>query len=397
MKKLKVMILHYIIAPYRNPLFEKLSKKYDLTVYFCKENNKDRNWSTKLDNYSFKYKILPHKDVGPFVLNKTLKKELKENDFDIYILFENPENAFSIKKIIQFAKKYNKKLICVNGRKEDEIYTLKDLKESKNPLKKYFYWFSKLMYKNYREKIYRKFDSFTSYCDATTNHLISKDMLQHKIFTGIQNYPESLLPKPTWKTKPKEFKDKNVIFHIGYLNERKGVNYLIESFNKLDRKDAVLLIAGTGDQEEKLKELAKDNSNIKFLGYMDGIDKANHYSIADFFVFPTLYDVWGHVVTEALYYGSPVICTDKAEAKELIEEGKTGFIIPDKDSDALAEAMKKLLDNPKLLTQMKENVKKIPKSKIVDIQTTVKTFEDAINYALKHSNETTKTEIKIKK
>src|SRR3989339_656736 len=362
MKKLKVMILHYIIAPYRNPLFEKLSKKYDLTVYFCKENNKDRNWSTKLDNYSFKYKILPHKDVGPFVLNKTLKKELKENDFDIYILFENPENAFSIKKIIQFAKKYNKKLICVNGRKEDEIYTLKDLKESKNPLKKYFYWFSKLMYKNYREKIYRKFDSFTSYCDATTNHLISKDMLQHKIFTGIQNYPESLLPKPTWKTKPKEFKDKNVIFHIGYLNERKGVNYLIESFNKLDRKDAVLLIAGTGDQEEKLKELAKDNSNIKFLGYMDGIDKANHYSIADFFVFPTLYDVWGHVV-----------------------------------SDALAEAMKKLLDNPKLLTQMKENVKKIPKSKIVDIQTTVKTFEDAINYALKHSNETTKTEIKIKK
>src|SRR3989339_198644 len=287
MKKLKVMILHYIIAPYRNPLFEKLSKKYDLTVYFCKENNKDRNWSTKLDNYSFKYKILPHKDVGPFVLNK--------------------------------------------------------------------------------------------------------------IFTGIQNYPESLLPKPTWKTKPKEFKDKNVIFHIGYLNERKGVNYLIESFNKLDRKDAVLLIAGTGDQEEKLKELAKDNSNIKFLGYMDGIDKANHYSIADFFVFPTLYDVWGHVVTEALYYGSPVICTDKAEAKELIEEGKTGFIIPDKDSDALAEAMKKLLDNPKLLTQMKENVKKIPKSKIVDIQTTVKTFEDAINYALKHSNETTKTEIKIKK
>jgi len=55
-------------------------------------------------------------------------------------------------------------------------------------------------------------------------------------------------------------------FHIGYLNERKGVNYLIESFNKLDRKDAVLLISGTGDQEEKLKELAKDNSNIKFLG-----------------------------------------------------------------------------------------------------------------------------------
>ena len=50
--KLKVMILHNIISPYRSPLFEELSKKYDLTVYFCKAKTNDRKWSTKLDNYS---------------------------------------------------------------------------------------------------------------------------------------------------------------------------------------------------------------------------------------------------------------------------------------------------------------------------------------------------------
>jgi len=45
--------------------------------------------------------------------------------------------------------------------------------------------------------------------------------------------------------------------------------------------------------------------------------------------------------------------------------------------------MKRLLDNPKVLKQMKENVKKVPKSKIVDINASVKTFEKAIKCVLK--------------
>lgn len=389
-KKLKLMVLHYIIAPYRNPLFEELSKRYDLTVYFCKKNNKDRNWSTKLDKYSFNYKILPHKDRGPFVINPTLRRELKENNFDIYVAFENPENAFSILRMIKISGKKNKPFILVNGRKDDEIYTLKGLKESEDIFKKLFYSFSKWAYKKYRDFIYKKSNGFVSYCNTSTNFLISKNLSKKRIFTGIQNMPESLLPKPTWKEKTKKFKNKKIIFHIGYLNERKGVNYLIEAFNQLNRDDAVLLIAGAGDQEEKLKELAKDNPNIKFFGYIDGVEKANYYFIADFCVFSTLYDAWSHVIAESFYYGNPVICTDKDEAVELIEEGKTGFIVQDKDSDALAKAMKKLLDNPMLLEQMKKNVKKIPKSRIVDINTSIKTFEKATDYAMKE-NEKTKT------
>ncbi|MGY4884321.1 MAG: glycosyltransferase [Nanobdellota archaeon] len=381
--KPKVMVLHNIISPYRNPLFEELSKKYDLTVYFCKENDKERKWSTKLEGYSFKYKILPHKQLGPFVINPTLKKELKENDFDIYILFETPENASSLLKTISFVNKNKKKFCIVNARSDNEVSSILYLKGSKNFFKNFIYRLIKFLYINYRKLIYKRERIFISYCNSTTNFLISEGMDKKRIFTGTQNYPESIIPNPTWKERPKEFKGKNIIFNISYLSERKGINYLIEAFNKLNIMDTLLLIAGTGDEEEKLKELAKNNKNIIFLGYKDGIDKANYYSISDVFVFPTLYDAWGHVVTESLYYNIPVITTDKAEAKELIEEGKTGFIVPDKDSDALAEAMKKLLDNPKLLKQMKENVKKIPKSKIVDIQTTFKTFEKAINYALK--------------
>lgn len=381
--KLKVMILHNIASPYRLPLFEELSKKYDLTIYFCKEKTQDRKWSTKLDKYSFKYKILHHKDFGPFVINYDLKKELEE-DYDVYIVGENPENAFSIIKIIKLANKNKKKIVLWNERVDNEIYSLKSLKESKNTFKRFSYYVIKKLYKIHRKRLYSKMGCFISFSNKSKKLLISNNINEYKINKASQIIPESILPKTIWKTKPSEYKNKRIIFYLGYLNERKGVNYLIEAFNKLNRRDTLLLIAGTGDQEKKLKEMAKDNKNIIFLGYKDGVDKANYYSISDFFVFPTLYDCWGLVVNEAFYYGLPIITTNKAGAVELIEEAKTGFIVTDKDSDALANAMKKLLDNPKLLGKMKENVKKIPKSKIVDIQTTVKTFEKAINYALKN-------------
>jgi len=383
---IKVMILHNIISPYRNPLFEELSRKYDLTVYFCKENNSERKWSTKLDKYSFKYKILPYKNIGPFIINNTLKKELKRDNFDVYIIGENPENASSIMKIIKFAKKNKKKIVLWNERINEDILSLKRFNESKNILKNLFYSMIKYFYKKYRKNLYRKINNFISFSEKSSKLLISNGVSKRLINRTFQIMPNILLPKPNLKKIHKIFKNKNIIFNLGYLNKEKGINYLIEAFNKLNREDTVLLIAGTGEEESKLKELAKDNKNIIFLGYKEGVDKANYYSIADFFVFPTLYDCWGLVVNEAFYYGIPVISTNKSGAIELIEKDKTGFIIPDKDTDALANSMKKLLDNPKLLKQMKENVRKIPKSKIVDIQTTVNTFEKAINYAIKNKH-----------
>lgn len=377
--KLKIMILHNIVTPYRLPLFEELSKKYDLTVYFCRETDNEREWSTKLKGYSFKYKILPSKNIGPFVINPTLRGELEENEFDLYLLDENPENAFSIKKVIQFAKKRDKKRVLWNERIDNEIYSILKLK---NSFLNCIYSIVREIYRKYREGLYKESNSFITFSNRSKNFLVFNQTPNNRIFFTEQIMPESLLPKPTWKDRPTEFKNKKIIFYLGYLNERKGVNYLIEAFNKLNRKDTFLLIAGTGNQEGRLRRLAKNNPSIKFLGYLDGINKANYYSISDFFVFPTLYDVWGLVINEAFYYGLPIISTDKAVGAELIDGGKTGFIIKDKDSNILAESIKKLLDNPKLLTRMKKNVKLIPKSKIVDIKTTANLFEKAIEFTL---------------
>ena len=381
--KPKVMILHNIISPYRLPIFEELSKKYDLTVYFCKANNDDRKWSTKLKGYSCKYKVLPNKDFGPFVINSSLNEELKKNKYDVFVCFENPENYFSLRKVIKFAKHNQKRVILVNSRRNDEILSLRNLKESKFFFNKIMYRVIQKIYFNLRSGLYLKSNSFVSYCNQTTDYLINNKISKEKIFTGTQIMPESLLDKPTKRIKS----DKIRVFHLGYLREDKGVQDLIKAFRQINNDNLELIIAGSGNYEDKLKDLAKNDRRIKFVGYADGLEKANLYANSDMFVFPTLHDSWGLVVNEAFYYGLPVISSKKAGAIELINEGKTGLIVPDRDVEALKVAMGKLIYNKKLLNKMKENVKKIHKSKIVDINKSVKTFENAINHALRNQKE----------
>jgi glycosyltransferase involved in cell wall biosynthesis len=380
--KVKLIILHNIISPYRLPIFEELSKKYDLAVYFCKTKTNDRLWSTSLANYTFKYKILPSLNVGPLVFNYSLLKELFKNRFDCFIVAESPENIISILTLFAIAKINKSKIILWNERIGDEMFTLIHLKTSSNFFKNKLYNFIEAVYKNYRKYLYSKSDILLPLSSAAENYLRKEGIVEEKIKRSFQIMPESLLEKPNITFRPLEFKNKKVILSLGYLNKGKGVDNLIKAFNQLNTHDAVLLIAGVGEQENNLKNLA-NNKNIHFLGYVEGIKKANCFSSADLFVFPTHYDVWGLVVNEALYYGLPVISSDKACASELIESGKTGFVVKDNDIEELVKRMEELLNKQNLLVEMKENVKKMNKSKLVDINILVGTFENAIRYALK--------------
>jgi UDP-glucose:(heptosyl)LPS alpha-1,3-glucosyltransferase len=78
-----------------------------------------------------------------------------------------------------------------------------------------------------------------------------------------------------------------------------------------------------------------------------------YYAAADIFVFPTLYDSFGLVVTEAMASGLPVVCSGAAGAAELIEDSVSGLIVEDAwQPDALASALARLVANPALRQQL---------------------------------------------
>jgi glycosyltransferase involved in cell wall biosynthesis len=116
-----------------------------------------------------------------------------------------------------------------------------------------------------------------------------------------------------------------VILTIGQLVQRKGFDKLIEACGRLTRRGTQysLVIVGQGPELDRLKTLARENGieNFQILPNQPQSVLNEMYRSADVFVFPTLEDVWGLVVNEAMWAGTPVLCSKYAGcAKELLPE-----------------------------------------------------------------------------
>ena len=158
---------------------------------------------------------------------------------------------------------------------------------------------------------------------------------------------------------PKNFSEKEIekrlkfplkFIFAGNVNRRKGVNFLLKAWQELNLKEAELLICGRVYQTIR-KELRKYQlSKVKFLGFVD-LDK--YFRKAHVFVFPTLMEGSAKVVYEAASYGLPVITTFNAGS--VIEDKKSGFIIPIGDVEALKEKMLYFYENPQEIVRMGRN------------------------------------------
>lgn len=159
--------------------------------------------------------------------------------------------------------------------------------------------------------------------------------------------------------------DKKIVLFVGWLIERKGVGYLLEAASRIKNRDVLFLIIGNGILEDSLRMQAKSLGleNIKFLGAKDSKDIPYWMSAADIFVLPSLSEGRPNVVAEAASSGLPVIATNVNGTPELIDE-RMGFLIPPKDSNAIYEKLKILLEDEKLRKRLEKNSRKLIISKI---------------------------------
>jgi len=149
---------------------------------------------------------------------------------------------------------------------------------------------------------------------------------------------------------------KGVTFiYVGRLWWGKGVNYLLDAFEIVQKQNAdslSLLLVGDGPEEGALKQACAERSihNVVFAGFKQKADLPRYYAAADVFVFPTLGDPYGLVVDEAMACSLPVISTSAAgEIHDRIdEECVNGYIVPPKDSAALAARMLQLAQDSEL-------------------------------------------------
>ena len=146
--------------------------------------------------------------------------------------------------------------------------------------------------------------------------------------------------------------DKPTILYVGRLAKVKGVTFLIEAFKRMRASgvEAHLAIVGDGQEREELERQAAESGfadDIVFHGLVKNADLPPYMRDADVFALPSITSkLWVQQLSmtawQAMACGLPVVTTDTGQMREFTPEG-TGFLVPERDPDALADALTELV------------------------------------------------------
>lgn len=136
-----------------------------------------------------------------------------------------------------------------------------------------------------------------------------------------------------------------LLLGLGRLHRNKGFDVLLEALSLLP--DCVLLLAGTGPEEEALKAHAAAlgiAERVRFLGWRE--DVAALMASVDLFVHPARHEPLGNVILEAWAHQRVVIACESDGPRRLIEDGVTGLLAPIDEPGRLAEIINEALSEP---------------------------------------------------
>ncbi len=141
---------------------------------------------------------------------------------------------------------------------------------------------------------------------------------------------------------------------VGSLYLVKGHRFLISAMSEIIRRwpGAVLLVIGRGELEASLKaqvERLGIGANVRFLGMRQDVPRL--LSVLDAFVLPSLSEGLSLALLEAMASGKPVVATLVGGNPELIDHGRTGFLVQPEDAKDLAANLVKLLSDPGMMQQ----------------------------------------------
>jgi len=379
MRREKLAIVHNTIAPYRHPLFESLSQDLDLMVYYCSVKHSSRKWDLWPRKYDYEYKILPRiplrTPLGYQSLNLSIIKELILNKPHVLILssYTDPTTwlALAIAKLLKIPL----------------IYWTEGIKEPQSILGK--------ISRPLRTLFIKKSGSIIVPGRLSKNYVFSLEANAEKVFIAPNVVDNELFIKMSEEFRPRKdelksqlgLKGKIIVLYVGQLIKRKGVEYLLHAYRKLEQEqdNIALLVVGSGPSEYYLKELANalKIKNVQFISSgLNLRDLAKFFSTADIFVLPTLEDLWGFVINEAMACGLPIVATSASQAAhEMIHSGENGYLVKEASSEELYYAIKKIVTNSELRKQMGEKSREIIKREF-EVSQMLQGFLLAIKYGL---------------
>jgi glycosyltransferase involved in cell wall biosynthesis len=204
---------------------------------------------------------------------------------------------------------------------------------------------------------------FLRFCLRRAHGVVSNSSFTAGLVTALMPVEQSVIgfgsplsgdPLPPARNQVK------TILTVGRVVERKGIVYLLRALPLVSASvDARVVIVGKGDPkvEADLRETVRELSledKVVFAGKVPEEDLIRWYRTCDVFCLPAIVDSQGEteglgvVLLEALNYARPVVASDVGGIPDIIKDGRTGLLCPEKDPQALAGTLLKLLADPEM-------------------------------------------------
>jgi len=171
-----------------------------------------------------------------------------------------------------------------------------------------------------------------------------------------------------------------VVLMAGRLAREKGCHLALQALSRLAMKDSVrLVIAGTGPERERLERASRElglSARVLFLGHVEWSLLPRWYAACDLFLLPTLrWEGLPMSVVEALSCGRPVIASRIGGVPSAVMDGVTGELIEAGDTEALTEALARMVADPRRRMEMGHAAREDAKSRLSQERMVEQTIE----------------------
>lgn len=365
---MKLVVLDDHVTPYRIPLFARLSQHVaSLTVLYCARRLQERRWEVPADlpyDHQFlpaipiRLRRPPYDDPRTILVNPTLFTHLIRLKPDVVVGY-----SFSVPAITAFLYARTRSIGYVSW-STDTLHTERYLG---------------IAQKFVRRLIIPRAEACIAPGPGAREKFLAYGAQPEAVHTAVQSADNAWFRQAAHLARINNLSYEGLpelggeyILYVGFVSDRKGISQLLDAFSIVANKrpSSHLVIAGDGPRRPEMERRARTGAlagKVHFVGHVKQADLPVLYAGARMFVFPSLEDTFGVVLSEAAACGLPLISSMFAGASQVyVQDDENGWVVDPRAPEPFARRMLALLDDDELQERMGRRSQELAQSHTIE-------------------------------
>lgn len=382
--KPRILLVHHTAMWYRKPFFKDLSQAYPVQFLFTNVKGYNQIYDTQLSQKipgmdGVNYQVVPRKWGLAWGAIKRVM-----GDYDVFLggSWDTPSDL--IETILYF--------VLVKLKKKPFILWREDWDWKVNSAKR------------------RLVKLFAGFFARQADAVLVPGSKHQQFFSKLGVNPEKIFTMPNVSNitlkdedylhrdriiRENDLEGKKIVLFVGRLIDLKGVQYLLPAFAMLKKRmdNVVLFILGEGECRDELESISHNlelGKDVHFTGNIHNDLLGAYYLLCNVFVLPSVTTYYADacplVVNEAMYFAKPVVTSDAVGNTFMIKEGINGFVVEERNTEALCGALHRILSDDALEEKMGKASKEIIKEGFT-YQNMMEGFNQALEYVYRNEKE----------